>query len=802
MFRNYLKTAFRNIGRNKMLSFVNITGLAVGLASVILIMLFVMDEWNFDKLNNKGKNVYRLVRTVTDTSGMESRAGNTGVPHGPVFAAEVPEIESYCRLYGWDMPTKKGGEGIEAKVLFVDNSIFDMFSIDVVKGNPSAMLKSRNAVVLSDEAAAKYFGTENPMGKVVEIETEDKFEPFEVTGVVKKMPANSSIQFDMLISFETQMPTDPAEYSEKAGNWRTLYLNTFFLLKKNADPQKAEAKLFPVYVKHNGDSWEKSKTQYGITKMEYKLQPLYDIHLNSNFYASNGLSFWSDSMYSYILACLAILILVIACINFINIALARGIQRNKEIGIRKVSGSSRKQVILQFLGESLITSVIAFVVAVILAQLALPAFNSIAQRNFNFSYLLQPNTLIVCTILVLFVSLLAGFYPAFIASGFSPVQTLYGRFRFGGRNIIGKVLVVIQFIIAVSLITGTIIFNRQFNFISKTDLGYNVNNMFHLQFPWGRPEDLRRFRAELEKNPDIVSVGVKSGDMNSTKLEVNGKQTDWTYYEHIDDNFLQTLHIPLIKGRYLSYNNVADTVSNCLVNETFVKTYIGKTKDPIGQVVSWPGGDGAHTIVGVVKDYHSTDLKQMIKPIYLTLDNGDDLLNTYIKYQPGKEKEARKAITAAYKSVVPYSTMSLFNMDEWLMQRYEQDMQWKKIVSFAAFVSILISIMGLFALTSLAVQKRIKEIGIRKVLGASVSVITFIISKDFLKLVIISLLVAFPLAWWLMGKWLQDFAYRVDIAWWMFAIAGIIAILIASITVSIQAIRAAIANPVKSIRTE
>lgn len=802
MFRNYLKTAFRNIARNKMLSFVNITGLAIGLASVVLIMLFVMDEWNFDKFNSKGKNIYRLVRTVTDTSGLETRGGNTGMPHGPVFAAEVPGIESYCRINGWDMATKKGNEGIDAKVLYTDNAVFNMFSIGIIKGNPAGMLKTRNSVVLTDEAAARYFGTENPMGKVVEIDVEDNFEPFEVTGVVKKMPANSSLQFDMLISFEHQYPTDPAEYNAKVNNWGTLYLNTFFLLRSDADAREVEKKLFPVYVKHTGDSWEKNKHQYGLTKMEYKLQPLFDMHLDSNFYASNGLSYWSDSKYSYILSCLALLILVIACINFINIALARGIQRNKEIGIRKVSGGSRKQVVMQFLGESFVTAIIAFIVALALAQLALPAFNAIAQRQFNFSYLLKTDTLMMSGILVIVVSLLAGFYPAFIASGFSPVQTLYGRFRFSGRNIIGKTLVVLQFVIAVALITGTIIFNRQFDFITHQDLGYNVNNMMHLEFPWGKPAELRRLKAELEKDPGILSVGTKSGDMNRTILEVNGKQTDWTYYEHIDDKFLQTLQIPMAKGRYLSYNNVADTISNCMVNEAFVETYLDKTKDPIGQVISWPGGENPHSIVGVVKNYHSTDLKEKISPIYFTLDDGNDLLNTYIKYQPGKEKEARKKIAAAYKTAIPYSSMSLYNMEDWLMQRYEQDTQWKKIVSFAAFVSILISMMGLFALTSLAVQKRIKEIGIRKVLGASVAGITFIISKDFLKLVCISLLIAFPVSWWLMGKWLQDFAYRINITWWMFACAGIIAILIAAITVSIQAIRAAIANPVNSIRTE
>lgn len=800
MIKNYLKIALRNLSRNKLLSFVNIAGLSIGLTCVILILLFVKDEWSFDKFHLNGKNIYRLVQTTTDTSGKERRSGNTGLPHGPVFAAEIPEIETFCRIKGWDMTTKKNNEGLKSKVLFTDPSIFSIFTMDIQRGNNTEMLKGRNSVVLTDETAKKYFGNEDPMGKTIAIEVDTAFEDFMVTGVVKKSPLNSSLQYDMLIPFERQNPTDPKEFNQRMSSWNNLFLNTFFLLRKDADPKETEKKLFAVFLKHNGEKWESFQKRNGKTSLAYTLQPLLSIHLDKSFFASNGLSNWSDATYSYILSGLAILILIVACINFINIALARSMQRSKEIGIRKVSGSSRGQVIAQFLSESLVVTTIAFLIALCLVQLLIPVFNDISHKQFSFNYLIQPATVTIFIALIVAVSLLAGFYPAFIASGFQPAQTLYSRIKLSGKNILGKSLVILQFVIATVLIIGTIIFIRQFNYISKADLGYNPKNMIYLQFPWDKPAELRHFKNQLSQIPAIQMAGTKSGNFNKTRFEINGKQTDWTYYENIDDKYLQTLQIPLAKGRYLSYDNVADTVSNCIVNEAFAATLIDESKDPIGQTVIWQ--KTTYNIVGVVKNYHSNNFKEKIEPIFFSLDTQGDLLNTYIKYTPGKEKEASAAIAKAYKTIFPYGTLEMTNMEDWLMERYEDDAQWKKVISTSAMIAIMISILGLFALTALSVQQRVKEIGIRKVLGASVANISFNVSKSFLKLVFVAMLVASPIAYWALNKWLLDFAYRINISAWIFITAGIIVFLIALLTVSVQAIKAAIANPVKSLRTE
>ena len=801
MIKNFFTVAVRNLLRNRLLSFVNIAGLAIGLTCVILITLFVKDEWSFDRFYPNGKNIYRFVQTQTDTSGSERRMANSGLPQGPVFAAEAPGIENYCRIKGWDMNVKKGSGAFSSLIIFADPSVFSIFSLNVLKGNSKKMLDGRNSVVLSESQAEKYFGNEDPVGKTVEIEVDENFEPFMVTGIVKDMPANSSLQFDMLIPMERQNPTNAEELTAEMNNWGNGYLNTFFLLRKGADPKAVEKSLWNVYLAHNGEGW-KHKQENGAASLKFGLQPLSDIHLNTDFNASNGLSSHSDSTYSYILSALAVLILIIACINFINIALARSMQRSKEIGIRKVSGSSRRQVVYQFLGEALFITIIAFAVSLLLVQLLLPFFNNVSHKQFSISYLLQPQAIAIFAGLIIVITFLAGFYPAFVASGFKPAQTLYSRFKLSGKNVLGRSLIVVQFVIASALIIGTIVFNRQFEYISHADLGYNADNMFYLQFPWNKTSQLSEFKNELSSVPAIQSSGTKSGNWNKTMFVVNGKQTDWLYYENIDDNYLQVLHIPLKEGRYLSYANVADTVSNCMVNEAFADMYLDKSKSPLGQQISGRGNDVPYTVVGVVKNYHSANFKEKIQPIFFSLDTRGDLLNTYIKYVPGKEEEARAAIVKAYKKILPYSTVELYDMKQWLMDKYEEDAQWKKIISFSAIIAIAISLLGLLALTVFSVQQRVKEIGIRKVLGASVANITFILSKQFLILVLLALIIASPVAWWVMNKWLADFAYRTDIAWWIFPLAGMMVLITAFATVAVLASKAAKANPVKSLRME
>jgi putative ABC transport system permease protein len=385
------------------------------------------------------------------------------------------------------------------------------------------------------------------------------------------------------------------------------------------------------------------------------------------------------------------------------------------------------------------------------------------------------------------------------------VQTLYSNVKLSGRNLFGKSLVVLQFIIAAALIICTLVFNRQFSYMTQSDLGFNKENIICIEYPWGKPkESIQVFKNDLRQMSMVENVASKAGHWNRTKFTVNGKLTDWIDYETMDDQYLQMLQIPLVKGRYLSYNNPADTISNCLVNETFAETLLDKNSDPIGQIVS-RGAENAlkhYTVIGVVKNYFNSSFKNKTGPIYFSLDKRGAAFNIYVKYKPGQAKATEAALAKSFKALLPFSTLNYQYMQDWNESWYAEEARWKEIVSYAAIIAIILSCMGLFALSTLSIQQRVKEIGIRKVLGATVSNIALLVSKDFLKLVFVALLISSPLAGWVMNKWLSDFVYRINMSWWIFALAGGTALLIAFITVGYHAFKAAIDNPVKSLRTE
>jgi putative ABC transport system permease protein len=811
MLKNYIKVAFRGLWRNKVLSFVNIAGLSIGLACVMLIMLFVNDEFSFDKFQTKGKRIFRLVSVATDSTGKEYPRALTGVPQGPGFAEDIPEIESFCRIKsaGWHMITKIGNNVSQAEVLYADTSFSNIFSFAVLEGSAKHLLDGRNSVVLTDAQAKKSFGKQNPIGKIVDIQVDSKFEPFIVTGVVKNAPINSTIQFDMLIPFERSLPADSKDRASVNSDWNSSYLNTFYLLHSGADAAKAQQKFAQSFLKNNGEDWAKFKKHYGknITK-NYYLEPFLNMHLmldSKKYGVSNGLSNPGDIQNSYILSLLGLLILAIACINFINIMLARSVKRNKEIGVRKVSGGSKAQLVYQFLSESAVITAIVFIPAIILVQLFLPVFSQLANKHFNITYLFQAKILLLFFCLWALVSFMAGFYPAFVASGFNPVDTLYGRFKLSGKNMLGKSLVVLQFVIALTLIISTIVFQRQFTFMTQSYQGYKTENVIRLELPYNKPGEVQLIKNELAKQSSIQLVGGKAGDYNKTIFAVNNKETDWTYFEYIDDNYLQVLQVPLVKGRYLSYRNPSDTVSACLVNESFVSTYLDASRSPIGQLVGKPATNKTGKpmeVVGVVKNYHLNSFKEQIEPVYFSLDNHGYVENLLIKYQPGQAVRALQAIQATIKKVLPYNIISYSYLDDWNKEKYTSVEQWKKIVSYAAVIAIIISSLGLFALTTLAIEQRVKEIGIRKVLGASITNITALLSASFLKLVVIAFLLAVPVSWYFMNNWLQDFAYRIVLSWWIFALSAIATILLALLTVSYHTLRAATANPVNSLRRD
>jgi len=535
----------------------------------------------------------------------------------------------------------------------------------------------------------------------------------------------------------------------------------------------------------------------------YSLQAFMDMHLSKDYKAENGLADASNPFYSYLLSGIAIFILLIACINFVNLTVARSVKRAKEIGVRKVIGGSRQQLIMQFLGESFFLCFLAFLLSILLVQWVLPVFNHLSNKALALSYLFDVKLVSGYIALFILTSLLAGFYPALVLSGYNPVQTLYSRFALAGKSYLQKGLVILQFALASFLIIGTITMYSQFHYLTNEKLGYDDSNLVTVNLQSrGMPHSKALpIRNEMMKSSSIEDVSFKNGGSWGTAARVNGETEIQFAFETIDETYIPLLKIPLVKGRSFSKNFPSDSTHSVLVNEVFVKK--AGWKDPIGQQVDfWYNEGEKYTVVGVVKNYHYEALTKEIEPQLFTMKPGNFYGIMFIKIKPGAASAALKHIENTFKKFFPTSPYSYVFKDQENRASYETEMKWKQIVMFGAILTIFISCIGLFGLSVLSAEKRTKEIGIRKVLGASVRNVVSILSTDFLKLVMIALLIAMPLAWLAASKWLQNYPYRISLSWWMFAMAGLLVVIVAFATVSFQAVKAAIANPVKNLRTE
>jgi putative ABC transport system permease protein len=670
----------------------------------------------------------------------------------------------------------------------------------LLSGNAKTCLSEPHSIVLSEDAAKKYFGTTDVMGKIVMVKDDSIFVPYKVTAIAKRCPQNSSIQFDVLLPFK-----ESVEDANNKENWFTAFLNTFVVLNDKASVQTVDDQIQAFFIKDATPTYEALVKKYGFGDAKlgitYFLQPYLNMHLSTALPADNGLRNASNPVYTFILSGIALFVLLIACINFVNLTVARSIRRAKEVGIRKVIGGNRKQLVMQFLGESFFLCTIAFAFAIVLVQLLLPLFNNLSNKALSLSYLLDAKLVAGYITLYLITGLLAGFYPAFVLSGYNPVQTLYSRFKIAGKNYLQKSLVVLQFTLASFLIIATFIIYSQFNFLTKTKLGYDDNNLVIVNKDGMKHSDAAVFENELLKNPNIAGVSAKNaGYRQAAARNANDSMIQFTY-ETVDENYLPLLKIPLVTGRNFSIPFPADSSQSVIVNESFVKA--ANWKNPLGETLKFSfDNNKIYRVIGVVKDYHFASLNKKIKPQLFTMKN-DNLYGTYfIKIKPGSATESLKWIQKTFKQFYPLSPYSYtFKNDDNRMQ-YAEVEKWKQIILFGAILTIFISCIGLFGLSVLFAEKRTKEIGIRKVFGASVKSIVTNLSTDFIKLVAIALVIASPLAYMIANKWLQNFPYRITITWWLFASAGLLVILVALITISFQSIKAAVANPVKSLRTE
>lgn len=797
MIRNYIKITFRNILKNKVFSFINITGLSIGLTATMLILLYTKDEVSYDKFHANNPNIHRIVSAWMKPDGsLDHKDGNTGDIQGPKFKEKVPEIEAFVRVQGEFKDVRSNGEIKGYEMLAADANFFSVFSFPLLSGNPETALQKPNTIVISEEMAEKFFNTKDALGKVLELKENDKFVPYQVTGVAQKCPQNSSIKFDFLLPKFVD-----AKDLSNGENWFSFFQNTFVLLHPQADIKKVEAKMKQIYEADSKEAAMMMATQYGEkNKAVYNLQPLLEIHLSTDLPAQNGLMDASNPMFSYILTGIALFILLIACINFVNLTVARSLKRAKEIGVRKVVGSSRQQLIWQFLGESFVLSLIAFALAILLVELVLPTFNQLSNKALSLSYLFDVKLVIAYIGIFLTTSLLSGFYPAIMMSGFSPITTLYNRFNLSGKNYLQKSLVVLQFGLASFLIIVTLTIYSQFNYLINKDLGYDEKNVVMVDFG----ENLSREKAnilkeQLLKNQNIIQVAPKNGGFWGTVARVNNKKDISFAYETVDEDYLPLYKIPVKSGRNFS-KNFADSTHSVLVNEAFVKE--AGWQNPIGQIVDFfYNNNEKYTVVGVVKDHHFDVLRQEIKPQLFTMkSNGFGKVNIRIK--PNTESASLAHIEKTFKSLFPLNPYVYKFKDLENAKAYESEAKWKQIMLFGAVLTIFISCIGLFGLATLSAEKRTKEIGIRKVLGASIMNIVSLLSVDFLKLVGVSFVFAFPLAYYAGEEWLKNYPYRINISAGFFAITSLITILIALFTVSWQSVRAAMMNPVNSIKSE
>jgi len=795
MFKNYFKTAFRNLARNKVYSFINIAGLSIGLACAMFIMLYVKDEVSFDRFHKNVNHIYRIAKKTT-----HGENGTTGFLQGARFSQNVPGIKSFVRVQGGAEDIKKGTEVEEqGGVLHVDSNFFSVFTFPLLSGNPATCLTEPHCIVLSEDAAKKYFATTDAVDKVLMVKEDTGFVPYKVTAVAKRCPQNSSIQFDALLPFKVSDAD-----AKDTHNWFNSFLTTFVVLDDNVNQQAVQKQMQSFYVADAKQTfYEMLKNDGGnpddIPMGTYFLQPYLDMHLNTELPAGNGLTNASNPMYSYLLSGIALFVLLIACINFVNLTIARSVKRAKEIGIRKVIGSDRKQLIYQFLGESFFLCTVAFVLAIALVQLLLPLFNELANKALAVSYLFDAKLIAGYIVLYIITGLLAGFYPALVLSGYNPVQTLYSRFQIAGKNYLHKSLVVLQFTLASFLIIATFIIYSQFNFFIKTNLGYDDNNLVIVNKNGLTPADAAAFKNELLKNPNIVGVSVKNAGEWGTGTKNEVGSTVYFAGETVDENYLPLLKIPLVAGRNFSTAFPSDSTQSVIVNESFVKA--AKWKDPVGETIQILGSSNEkYRVIGVVKDYHFASLTKKITPQLFNMHGSYGTY--YIKIKPNTAATSLKWIQKIYQQFYPMNPYAYVFKNDENRRQYADVEKWKQIILFSAILTIFISCIGLFGLSVLSAEKRTKEIGIRKVLGASVQQIVTTLSTDFIKLVAIALIIATPLVYIAANKWLLNYPYRIEMSWWLFALSGLLVILIALVTISFQSIKAAIANPVKSLRTE
>jgi putative ABC transport system permease protein len=784
MLKSYLKIAFRNLIRHKAFSILNISGLAIGMACSILILLWVQNELSYDKFHINANQIYRL---IDDASGFKAAVTPPGM--APALQKEMPEIQSVVRI---TRPMTKVLEVAERKfeekqVICVDSNFLQLFSFKLIKGNSAIALQRPDGILITENMATKYFGTEDPLGKVIRQNNKDNLT---VTGVLANCPPNSHLQFDFVQPMSSLMATDNSLRNE---SWRDFILYSYIQLNKNstASPDLIH-RINKIFKTHPTD-----------IEVKFSLQPLTSIHLAPALQID--LPGHGNSQYVNIFFIVALFILGVACINFMNLSTARSTRRAKEVGLRKVVGAERSQLIIQFLGESLIITLFSLLVAISLVYAILPAFNTMSEKPLSL-HLSDSSLLLKLLLIALATGLISGSYPALFLSGFKPISVLKGKLTISGNDLLFRNgLVLVQFAVSIILLTGTAAVYQQLNYIKDKNLGFDKSNLLYM-----------RMTGDIRKNPTAFVNALKANAATSdftlvSELPSNiisgGVDFEWEGKDPknqvvipsmaIDENFDDVFQVKMLSGRSISagYN---DTL-NYVVNETAAHLMGFTATTAIGKSLIWDGDKG--TIIGVVKDFNFKPLQNVIEPLVLGLRTSPTGI-AVIRTKPNGNASSIAALESISRNLNPSNPFSYNFFDKDLDNQYRGEQQMGKIFNFFAVLAIFISFLGLYGLSAFTAEQRTKEIGVRKVLGASVFSIVYLLSSNFTRLIFLSIVIAVPVSWYAIDSWLQSYAYRIDISWTIFFGASCTALLIAWLTVSYESVKAAVVNPIKSLRSE
>ena len=809
MIKNYFKITLRNLKKNRLFTLINISGLGIAIACNILIYLFVQDELNYDQFHVQKDRIVRMNRITYNSDGsFKNSDAFLPMPLGPTIKKDLPEVDKAIRFFNNNEYYVRVNKTVFSnEIIFTEPDFLDVFSFEVMKGDKNTALKKLNNVIITKSLAEKYFKDENPVGKEIEIKLGDTFENFTITAVLRDHPSNSSIKFNMILPFD-KAKTAFSWVRESEDMWNRSAFPTYLLLKKGVSLKQFQEKLLAFRHNYYPEELEELKNKNwklgDPVAVNYFAQPITNIHLNTKL--QSGMSTPSDPLYSYILLTIGLSLLILACINFTTLTIGQATARIKEIGMRKVVGAKRGQLISQFWIESFLMVTLAMLIGIGLSGLLLPEFNNIAQKQLVFSSILKINALLVLILLLFITGLVVGFYPAISFSGFKPLDSLKAKVRLGGTNTFTRTLVVLQFTVSILLVSITLLMSRQIEFMKTKDLGFDKEQILVINASSLEGYQLiEQFRSETANLPSVLNIAgsATSFTLGSMRrgFDYKGENKQVHYFE-VSANYIETMGIELIEGRDFNPLLASDSLDAIVVNEALVKDFA--FENPLGEQLEGFAREGhpAPVIVGVLKNYHYSSLEGEIQPLAITISARFGYRYLLVKIAPDKIKETVLNLQDIWRSITPELPFTYYFLDEQMDAQYHNDERWGKIISYAGSITLFIACLGLFGLVALSASGRTKEIGIRKVLGARISGIVWLVSGEFTRLVVLSILLAVPLSWYLSKEWLNNFAYRINIAYDLFLLAGLLILILSIVTGAYHVFKVALSNPVKALRDE